>query len=347
MSVVVKPLTPELEAGWTSFVTSHASGTLFHALEWRDLLLQTFRHEARYYVALRDDSVVGVLPLVAIRSIFFGRSVISVPFGVYGGIVADDSEAAHALAGEARELLMDVGAAYVELRHVTAPPGLEDLPKKDLYCTFAKDLPDDPTDVLGTIPRKARAEVRKARKRDDVTTEVAELDLREFHDLFAQNKRKLGSPVFPKSLFMNLNRILGDRCTVLTVRLDGRAVAAVMNFVWRDTLMAYYSGAGDEANRISANNLMYAASMEWAVEQGLKQFDFGRSRMGTGAFAFKKNMGFEPVPLDYQFLLADGAPLPEINASNPRYDMAKKLFRILPTFAAEKLGSFVAKRMPV
>jgi FemAB-related protein (PEP-CTERM system-associated) len=176
---------------------------------------------------------------------------------------------------------------------------------------------------------------------------VGELDLVEFHGLFAANKRKLGSPVFPKSLFLNLQRILGDNCRVLTVRHEGRAVASVMNFVWRDTLMAYYSGALEDANRISANNLMYAASMEWAVERGLRRFDFGRSRAETGAFAFKKNMGFEPTPLPYAYVLEQGAAVPEINASNPRYDFAKKVFRAMPDFLAEKLGSFVAKRMPV
>lgn len=111
--------------------------------------------------------------------------------------------------------------------------------------------------------------------------------------------------------------------------------------------MAYYSGALDEANKVSANNLMYAASMEWAVEQGLKRFDFGRSRKDTGAYAFKKHMGFEPQDLHYAFVLRNGAEIPEINASNPKYRVAQSLFRHLPTFAAEKLGSFVAKRMPV
>lgn len=346
MSVGVRELTSEHETAWAAYVDGHADATLFHSLAWRDVLLNTFRHECRYALASRDGTVVGVLPLVAIRSMFFGRSVISVPFGVYGGILADDAEATAALVEHGRGLVKEVGAGYLELRHHVAPPGI-DLPTTDLYATFHCDLPDDPSDVLAMIPRKARAEVRKARKRSDVSTDVADLNLEEFHRLFALNKRKLGSPVFPKSLFWHLADLLGEDCAVLTVRLEGRPIAAVMNFVWRDTLMAYYSGALDEANRISANNLMYAASMEYAVERGLKRFDFGRSRKETGAFAFKKNMGFLPQDLHYAYILDDGEGLPEINASNPKYRLAQKLFRCLPNFAAEKLGSFVAKRMPV
>ncbi len=346
MSVEIDELTSEEEATWKTYVEGHADATLFHSLVWRDVLRNTFRHVCRYAIASRDGAVVGVLPLVAIRSVFFGRSAISVPFGVYGGILADDAKATGALVEHGREVAGDVGASYVELRHLVPPPGIN-LPSNDLYATFRCDLPDDPDEVLGLIPRKARAEVRKARNRNDITTDVAPLNLKEFHRLFALNKRKLGSPVFPRSLFWHLDDLLGDDCSVLTVRHDGRPVAAVMNFVWRETLMSYYSGALDEANRLSANNLMYAATMEYAVKHGLKRFDFGRSRKGTGAFAFKKHMGFSPQDLQYAYIVSEGDGFPEINASNPKYRLAQSLFRHLPNFAAEKLGSYVAKRMPV
>ena len=346
MTLTVHNLSPERESDWTRFVLAHPRGSLFHSLEWRKVLQQTFSHTCRYVLVYEGDEVAAVLPLVTIKSIFFGKSVISVPFGVYGGIISNSAAASMALVEEARNICREVGSGYVELRHDHVPPGIE-LPTHDLHATFICDLPDDPTDVLMMIPRKARAEVRKARKRDDVTTESAELNLEEFHYLFALNKRKLGSPVFPKSLFLNLQQILADRCRVLTVRVGGRPVAAVMNFIWNNTLMAYYSGALDEANKVSANNLMYAASMEWAVEQGLKKFDFGRSRKDTGAYAFKKHMGFEPADLHYSYILEDGEQIPEINASNPKYRVAQNLFKHLPPFLAEKLGSFVAKRMPV
>ena len=346
MSVHVSELTSGEEAAWRTYVDEHSEATLFHSLLWRDVLRNTFKHECRYAMAQRDGAVVGVVPMVAIRSVFFGRSAISVPFGVYGGILADDEEATRVLVEHGRGLAREVGASYVEFRHLTPPPGLA-LPSNDLYATFACELPDDPSEVLGMIPRKSRAEVRKARKRGDIKTDVGPLDLGEFHRLFALNKRKLGSPVFPRSLFWHLADLFGDDCNVLTVRHDGHPVAAVMNFVWRNTLMSYYSGALDHANRLSANNLMYVAAMEHAAERGLKRFDFGRSRKGTGAFAFKKNMGFVPRDLHYSYILAEGEALPEINASNPKYRLAQSLFKHLPKFAAEKLGSFVAKRMPV
>ncbi len=346
MSTETLELSPTTEPLWDAYVAAHPAATLFHSLVWRDAVKSTFDHECRYLVARRDEAVVGVVPLVTIRSMFFGRSLVSVPFGVYGGILSDDPEATTALTDHATRLMDDAKAGYVELRHLTPPPGI-DLVTKSLHCTFVKELPEDPADVLGTIPRKARAEVRKARKRGELTTDVAPLDLDEFHRMFAFNKRKLGSPIFPKSLFWHLADLLGDDLNVLTVRAAGEPVAAVVNFIWNDTLMAYYSGAYDEANRLSANNLMYVADMEYAAERKLKRFDFGRSRKNTGAFSFKKNMGFEPQELHYHYILGAGQDIPEVNAANPKYRLAQKLFMHLPGFAASKLGSFVAKRMPV
>ncbi len=346
MSLRIRPLTRDREGAWEAFVQAEPPGTIFHSLSWRDVLLRTFRHDARYLIAEDDGGVVGVLPLVGVRSIFFGRSLVSVPFGVYGGILAKTAAATQGLVLEARRISREFGAQYAELRHLESPPGIE-LPASDLHATFVRTLPADPSAVLNSIPRKARAEVRKAKDNPELEVDINRLSVAEFHGLFAENKRKLGSPVFPRSLFANLKERLGRDCVMLCIRHRGRAVAAVMSFVWKNTYMAYYSGASEEANEVSANNLMYCASMEDAASRGLSIFDFGRSRRDTGAFAFKKNQGFEPRGLAYHFVLEPGESLPSVNASNPRYDLAKAVFRRLPAFAAEKLGSFVVKRMPV
>jgi FemAB-related protein (PEP-CTERM system-associated) len=346
LSTVVVELTPARETAWSAYVAEHPQGTLFHDLVWRALLQRTFKHRCTYLLAMRKEAVVGVVPLVLIKSMFFGRSVVSVPFGVYGGVLADDAEATGALLRAAEEVAADARADYVELRHLHAPPGCE-LAESGSHSTFIRDLPLCGDEVLNMIPRKARAEARKARAAGTVTLGQEPPSISAFHALFAENKRKLGSPVFPQSMFWHLRDLLGERFHLLAVEREGRPVAALMSFLWRGDWMAYYSGATDEANRLSANNLMYLCAMEEAVKRGMKRFDFGRSRNGTGAFSFKVNQGFEPSPLHYQFITARGKPVPAVNAGNPRYDFAKRVFKSLPMCAASRLGSFVVKRMPV
>jgi FemAB-related protein (PEP-CTERM system-associated) len=237
------------------------------------------------------------------------------------------------------------GASYVELRHLH-DPGVN-LPGSDLYVTFIGDVPATRDECLARLPRKARAEVRKAIANEGLTVDVGSRDIPGFHKLFAANKRRLGSPIFPESLFWRVQEGLGERCFLLRVLWRGECVAAVMSFVHRDTIMPYYSGATDKAQAVSANNLMYFALMEEAGRRGLKRFDFGRSRRDTGSFAFKKNQGFEPTPLHYRYVLGRGGALPSVNPDDPKYNLARFLFRRLPGPLATKLGSFVTKRAPI
>ncbi len=344
-SVVVNEFESEDTDAWMGFVADTPEATLFHTLAWRDVLRATFRHEDRYLIARRGERITGILPLVIVRSMIFGTTIVSVPFGVYGGLVADDEASKSALMQRAAELGRASKADYVEFRQLHGAD--ETLPTIDIYHTFIDDVPATKEECLARIPRKARAEVRKAVKNEDLAFGREDIELHEFHHLFSLNKRRLGSPLFPSSLFWHLRRQFGDQCVIHTVRHRGEIVAAVMSFVFKGTLMPYYSGSIEGADAsLRASNFMYFRLMEWAVEQGLERFDFGRSREGTGAFRFKKNQGFTPQRLSYQYQLIRAKDVPHLTPANPKYRMAQWMFRRLPLFAAQKLGSWLVKRAP-
>jgi FemAB-related protein (PEP-CTERM system-associated) len=334
-----------LERRWADYLAAHPHATAFHELAWRDVLTSTFKHRPHYLVAETGGRVSGVLPVVEIDSVFFGTSMVSVPFGVYGGVLADDAAIAARLADAGRALARRRRARYVELRHLH-DPGL-DLPTNDLYVTFIADVPPTHDGCLDRIPRKARAEVRKALGKPGLTVDVGSRDVDEFHRLFALNKRDLGSPVFPRELFRRVMEVYNERCFILRVRYEGETVAAVLSLVFKDTVMPYYSGASDRARALAASNLLYYALMEHASDRGLKKFDFGRSRRDTGPFEFKKNQGFEPTPLKYQYLLENGGSPPALNPDNPKFGLARKVFRRLPMPLATRLGAYVSARLPI
>ena len=116
-----------------------------------------------------------------------------------------------------------------------------------------------------------------------------------------------------------------------------------MSFYFRDRVMPYYTGSRPEARAYGANDLMYWHVMRRAVERGCKFFDFGRSKVGTGPFHFKKNWGFEPRPVTHQYYLGEGQRVPQVNPTNPKYQALVTLWRSLPLPVANALGPHVIK----
>jgi FemAB-related protein (PEP-CTERM system-associated) len=338
MALSVRLLTDAAAAAWDGFVAAHPQGTFFHRAAWAGVIEAAFRHRPHYLMAERDGAVCGVLPLVHMRTRLFGNTLASLPFCVYGGILADDGESFAALATAAETLRERCGARALELRFREAPDGLDEtwVARPDLYVTFRKPIAADDEANLKAIPRKQRAMVRKGIERGLAATVGRDVDL--LHRVYAESVRNLGTPVFARRYFRLLAEAFGRDMDVLVVRDGATPVAAVMNFYWRDEVLPYYGGGTAAARACYANDFMYWEVMRRAAARGCRTFDYGRSKLGTGAFAFKKNWGFEPLPLEYRFRLAPGAAIPEVNPLNPKYRAAVALWQRLPLWLANRLG---------
>lgn len=334
------------EAAWDAFVAAHPDGSFFHRAAWRRVLAAAFGHRPHFLMAERDGAVTGVLPLAEVRSLLFGHTLIAAPFCVYGGPLAADRESFELLVAEASALLARCGAASLELRPLAAiPDGWLDAAdwavRDDLYATFRKPIVADDEANQKAIPRKQRAVVRKGIERG-LASSVGR-DTATMHRIYAESVRNLGTPVFPRRYFRLLAEAFGPDMDVLTVRDGETPVAAVLNFYWRDEVLPYYGGGTAAARGCFAHDFMYWQVMRHAAARGCRLFDFGRSKTGTGAYAFKKNWGFAPQKLAYRYRLKPGASLPDHNPLNPKYRLFIAAWKRLPLPVANALGPFVVR----
>jgi FemAB-related protein (PEP-CTERM system-associated) len=339
MAVRLRELDRGSAAAWDRFVRDRPDATFFHLAPWAEVIRQAFGHATHYVLAEQDGAVVGVLPLARMRTRLFGDLLASTPFCVYGGSVAATAEAASALEKHAIDLQRRLGAPCLEFRRREAPDrGWTGRPP--LYFTFRKPIAitgDEDRDMARNIPRKQRAEVRKALKRG--LTTLTDRDVDRLHRVYAESVRNLGSPVFPRRYFRLLGQAFPDEHDVTTVLHEGRPVAAVLSFHFREEVLPYYGGGTRAARGLAANDLMYWEVMRRAGrDRGATLFDFGRSKSGTGAFDFKKNWGFEPAELHYCYRLAEGASVPENNPNNPRYRLLIAAWKRLPLAVANLIG---------
>ncbi|UKK86272.1 FemAB family PEP-CTERM system-associated protein [Sphingopyxis sp. BSN-002] len=332
-------------AGWDAYVEKHAQATPFHSRAWCQAITQATGHKC-HLLAARDagGAIVGLLPLHHVRSPLFGQALVASGFAVDGGLLADGEAAARALADAAVALARSLGVPSVELRGGPLPGGADWHREEGVYAGFARDLAVDDDAELLAIPRKQRAEVRKVLESGlTVSTGRSGSDRRDHYRIYATSVRNLGTPVFPKRLFDAVLDAFGEDADILTVRDGDRPVASVLSLYWRGTVMPYWGGGIADARRLRANELMYFALMRHARAKGCTRFDFGRSKTGTGPFAYKKNWGFEPQPLVYARWLAPGETPRDMNPNSARYRLQVDLWKKLPLWAANRIGPLIAR----
>lgn len=339
-SLAIRPAAPSDDAAMDAYVRGHQNTTPFHTPAWVRAVERGCRQRCETLVAVDGEGRLGgVLPLSFVSSPIFGKALVSSAFAVGGGVLAESDGIGQALieAGVKRGRHLD--CATIELRGGLLPEtGWQH--DAETYLGFARDLAADDEAELLAIPRKQRAEVRKALALP-LTVEIGR-DLATHYRVYSESVRNLGTPVFPRALFLEMLSAWGQDADILTVRHDGKPVASVLSLYWRGTVMPYWGGGTAAARGLRANDLMYFALMRHARERGCTRFDFGRSKAGSGPAAFKRNWGFEGTPLRYATLSLDGRER-DVNPASDRNRARVELWKKLPLWAAKLLGPPISR----
>lgn len=338
--VTIRRMDDAARPRWDAFVQACGEGTFFHLSAWRGIIEAEMGCSSYYLYAERAGEIVGVLPLSRVRNLIAGDVLISTPFLVYGGAIGDDP-AKRALVTEAKRLADELKVDYLELRNRRPLDG--DWETKGQYVTFRKSLEPSVEANLQAIPRKQRAMVRKGMKAEPDVSWEQDVDV--FYTVFSESYRNLGTPVFAKSLFERVLAAFPGQVWITTISKDRRALSSVLSFVFRDEILPYYGGSVTEAREIAANDFMYWVVMERAVETGLKTFDYGRSKVDSGSYHFKKHWGFEPEPLAYQYHLVKSKELPNLSPTNPRFQLPIEVWKRLPLPISRIVGPSIARRL--
>ena len=340
-SVAVAPASSE--TAWSEFVEAHPDATGYHEWGWRPVFERVFGHVCHYLVATdgRSGKIIGVLPLVEIRSLLFGRTLTSLPFVNFGGVLSLDPSAEQPLVDAAADLARTRGCRHVELRHVGRH--FPDLPCKQHKVTMRLSLG---AGMWERIDRKARNQVRKAQK-SNLTVERGGAELvTAFYEVFARNMRDLGTPVYPIRFFDEVMRAFPSRTAIIVVRLGGKPVAAGLTYGTRNMTEIPWASSIREFNSLCPNHLLYWHAIETAVAEGVSVFDFGRSTPGEGTFKFKEQWGAVPVDLHWEYWLSGGGDLPDQSPKNPKFRLAIETWKHLPLWAANSLGPRVVRGIP-
>ena len=333
------------DKSWDRFVERHDGATVAHLSAWGRIIERAYGHESVPLTAVDGDEVVGVLPLVRMKSRLFGHRLVSMPFLDYGGIVAEAGrgiEAALLEAGVARARL--AGAQSVGLRQFH-PLDLGE-PVTDDRVTMLLPLTGEES-VWKALPSERRNRVRKGEKNGLVGVWCGAEALDEFYRVFAVNMRDLGSPVHSRAFFRIMMEELGGATRLLLVRDgSGRALGAALCLLFRDTIMVPWVSSLREAFQLCPNFVLYWEVIRWGCRNGYRMLDLGRSFKNKGTFEFKRQWGAAPHALPWLFIDARPGAAPSVDRDASRFGRAVELWKRLPVSVANIVGPWIRGQVP-
>lgn len=334
----VRKLEQDQPAAWDEALASSAA---FTALDpWSQLIRQTYGYAVHRFEAIQNDEVTGVLVLTHVRHPIFGNYLATSPFGSYGGFAFTTDEARNALLATARKLSDELNVAYCVLRFLDdgdAPPS--PWVQHPIYATYFIDLPRNAEELWGRFGSQHRKHTRQA-LRKGFQIQFGRLDLLDdAYEALARSMHELGSPYHSKRYLRGMANLLGDDLEFAVVRdAKGTLVGAAALVYQGGTASNLHANILRDFRTEYAGEFLYWSLLEHYCQKGLRVCDMGRSLNGSGNETYKLKWRPRKVPLAYWYYLPKGGPIPELNQKSAKFQLAIRVWKLLPSFVVRTLG---------
>ena len=334
------------EGRWDEYVQASPMANCYHLSGWRRVIEESFNHKTFYLLSEnRDGRITGIFPMVHLKSLLFGSFLVSLPYFNYGGICAEDEESYSSLLNEAIYIAGREGAQHIELRESRRIDN--GLSVKQAKVSMRRLLPESSGVLWDNLGSKLRSQVKRP-EREGMYARIGHEDMiDEFYEVFSENMRDLGTPVYSKTFFVNVLRRFPSAswiCSVYTK--EGKPVGSGFLVGFKETLEIPWASSLRAYNNCAPNMLMYWTCLKFACDSGYKVFDFGRSSPLEGTYRFKEQWGAMPHQLYWYYWMLFGKALPELSPRNPKYAMAINVWKRLPLSLTKLIGPMVVKNLP-
>jgi hypothetical protein len=289
----------------------------------------------------------AAIPGALVRSMTGARRFVSYPFSDVCGPVSDgprESEAItnalssgkglHGKTWTRSELRIENGASferYSEYQGYSSHILKLGRPIDDVFASFHKDC----------VQRRIKKAFRSGLEVFEGSTLS---DMRDFYGLHLMTRKKLGAPVQPFSFFRNMRRFLvpGGHLSVLIVRKGRKPVSGLVMLRYGKRASYKFAASDESFLSLGGNQLAIWTAIRKASDDGLLEFDFGRSFSGnSGLNGFKARWGAEEVRLSYLYSPEKSAGLKDEGGRCAK--VASAVLKSLPPFSNRLIGRLFYK----
>lgn len=329
-------------SAWNNFLKEH--GTIFHSIEWKEILEEAFRYKSRYFLAIdENNAVVGLVPLFICRNILLRRVGVLTPFANYLDICCIDGQAYSFIIDELTRIRGDLKLDYVEIRLKDQSIDEGEVFLDDSNYTFIIPLEGGEDVVFSSFSGNNRNHIRKALKNGWFSASLHENDLEGFYNVRRSVLKRLGSPLEDIAFFKAIRNRLGAKTKILTVTDNetGKVIGGMFLFLSGETVYYQWGGCYDGYNKKYVNNFMYWEAIKYAINSGYKYLDMGRSPVNSGTFRFKEQWGAQCTGLKYLRIGKNRGNEAGINHSKLKPVVG--VWKVLPQFVTDFAGKRLIK----
>ena len=339
-SEFVNPLT---EPRWNSWILEHPDVTIFHTAQWARVLAECYGYRPQYAVFREAEKIVGILPIMEVRSLWTGRRGVSLPFSDECSPLMANGITLPSLIGEIRSFGMENKWDYLELRGCgdTALVGVQ----SDDFVAHHLTLDSSEEVQFSKLRDSTRRNMQKAIREG---VEVHHLQTRRAVDLFyslhCKTRRRHGLPPQPVRFFDLIREILLETGLgfVSLARFEKQWIAGAVYFRF-GSQSVYKFGASDPSfQHLRANNLLMWEAIRGLRNAGATKLSLGRTDThDAGLLQFKRGWGGVEIRLPYHRVglrTQSGGRKPRIRNLDSAAGLSHQVVRRLPLSVLRLLG---------
>ena len=293
-------------------------------------------------VSKSNDEIDGWLALVHVKHAIFGNYLATSPFGSYGGFGFFSLTVRNELLDSVRVLAKDLGVNHVNVRF-DAGDKAESQPDEWVsspeYSTYLVDLSSGLDNLLRSFGSDHRNHVRKSMKKGfEIHFGHLEL-LDDVYEGLARSMHEIGSPYHKRMYLQTMAEMLGEKIEFAVMYSSRGEIAGTGVFIFHGGIATnLHANILREFRSDYAGEFLYWSMIERYCLMGFNVLDLGRSLNGSGNEMFK--MKWKPLkrPLAYWYHLPAGGHLPELNQKNDKFQIANRIWKILPSFVVRAVG---------
>jgi FemAB-related protein (PEP-CTERM system-associated) len=330
---------------WNAFVEACPRASFYHRAEWRDINERELGHRTCYLAARAGGRLVGVFPIVQVKSRLFGNIACSMPFVNYGGPAGVDDATESALLEVAATVADDWNVDFLEIRSNRQLGDQYQCSSHKVSMTV--ELDPDPDKVFNAFKSDHRKDIRRAYK-NGYTARFGTFELfDEFFDILCESWRDLGTPIYSKSYLRSVVTTFPTSTRIGIVYAgDGTPAACAFMGHQAGTVEGMWLGTRAQYRRQLVGYVLYWELIKDACVQGHRRFHLGRSTADSGSEQFKRKWNASPTQLYWHYLLRGRSAMPQLNVTNRKYHLAMATWRRLPVHVTQRIGPFIARCIP-